>query len=57
MAAALKMLRKQQNVDHMLLYHPSLALHHVWDGRRKPPTLGKKTFWLSRFFKFLDLCF
>ena len=27
----------------MLLYHPGLALHHVWDGRRKPPTLGKKT--------------
>jgi hypothetical protein len=25
----------------LLLYHPSLALHHVWDGRRKPPTLGK----------------
>jgi len=27
----------------MLLHHPDLALHHVWDGRRKPPTLGKKT--------------
>jgi len=27
----------------MLLHHPGLALHHVWDGRRKPPTLGKKT--------------
>ncbi len=27
----------------MLLHHPSLALHHVWDGRRKPPKLGKKT--------------
>ena len=26
----------------MLLKHPGLALHHVWDGRRKPPTLGKK---------------
>ena len=26
----------------MLLYHPSLALHHVWDGRKKPPTLSKK---------------
>lgn len=26
----------------MLLHHPGLALHHVWDGRRKPPTLGKK---------------
>jgi len=25
-----------------LLYHPSLALHHVWDGRKKPPKLGKK---------------
>ena len=27
----------------MLLHHPSLALHHVWDGRTKPPTLGKKS--------------
>ncbi len=27
----------------MLLHHPSLALHHVLDGRREPPTLGKKT--------------
>jgi Nitrous oxide-stimulated promoter len=26
----------------MLLHHPSLALHHVWDARRKPPTLSKK---------------
>jgi hypothetical protein len=26
----------------MILHHPSLALHHVWDGRRKPPTLGRK---------------
>jgi len=26
----------------MLLYHPRLALHHAWDGRRKPPTLAKK---------------
>jgi hypothetical protein len=26
----------------MLLHHPGLALHHVWDGRRKPPTLGKQ---------------
>jgi hypothetical protein len=26
----------------MLLHHPGLALHHAWDGRRKPPTLGKK---------------
>jgi hypothetical protein len=27
----------------MILHRPGLALHHVWDGRRKPPTLGKKT--------------
>ncbi len=27
----------------MILHHPVLALHHVWDGRREPPTLGKKT--------------
>jgi hypothetical protein len=27
----------------LLLYHPSLALHHLWDGRKKPPQLGKKT--------------
>jgi hypothetical protein len=27
----------------MLLHHPGLALHHVWDGRTKPPKLGKKT--------------
>jgi hypothetical protein len=26
----------------MLLYHPSLALHHAWDGHRKPPKLAKK---------------
>ncbi|MCW4005625.1 MAG: nitrous oxide-stimulated promoter family protein [Candidatus Bathyarchaeota archaeon] len=26
----------------MLLYHPALALHHVWDGRRAPPALKKK---------------
>lgn len=26
----------------MLLYHPGLAMHHVWDGRTKPPTLAKK---------------
>jgi hypothetical protein len=24
----------------MLVHHPVLALHHVWDGRRKPPKLG-----------------
>ncbi len=23
----------------MLLHHPSLALHHAWDARRKPPRL------------------
>jgi len=27
----------------MLITHPSLALHHVWDGRTKPPKLGQKT--------------
>jgi hypothetical protein len=27
----------------MLLHHPSLALHHLWDGRRKPPKLNKKS--------------
>jgi hypothetical protein len=27
----------------MLVHKPSLALHHLWDGRRKPPTLEKKT--------------
>lgn len=27
----------------LLLYHPMLALHHLWDGRRKPPTLDKPT--------------
>jgi hypothetical protein len=26
----------------MLLHHPALALHHAWDGRRKPPQLSKK---------------
>lgn len=26
----------------MLLHHPSLSLHHVWDARRKPPVLSKK---------------
>ncbi|NLE05371.1 MAG: nitrous oxide-stimulated promoter family protein [Crenarchaeota archaeon] len=26
----------------LMLYHPILALHHVWDGRKKPPKLGKK---------------
>ena len=26
----------------MLLHHPGLALHHVWDGRKKPQKLGKK---------------
>jgi hypothetical protein len=26
----------------MLVHHPGLALHHVWDGRTKPPKLGKK---------------
>lgn len=25
----------------LLLYHPSLALHHLWDGRRKAPTLDR----------------
>jgi hypothetical protein len=27
----------------MLVPHPTLALHHAWDARRKPPTLSKKT--------------
>jgi len=27
----------------LLLYHPLLALHHLWDGQRKPPTLDKAT--------------
>ncbi|MDR1992856.1 MAG: nitrous oxide-stimulated promoter family protein [Nitrososphaerota archaeon] len=27
----------------MMLHHPNLALHHVWDGYRKPPKLTKKT--------------
>jgi hypothetical protein len=27
----------------MLIHHPSYALHHVWDARRKAPTLAKKT--------------
>jgi hypothetical protein len=26
----------------LLLYHPTLALHHAWDSRRKPPTLDKQ---------------
>jgi len=26
----------------MLLHHPGLALHHVWDGRKKPQKLGRK---------------
>ncbi len=26
----------------MLLHHPGLALHHVWDGRTKPPKLERK---------------
>jgi hypothetical protein len=26
----------------MLLPHPTLALHHVWDARRKPPQLAKR---------------
>jgi len=26
----------------MLLYHPILALHHVFDGRKKPEPLKKK---------------
>jgi hypothetical protein len=25
----------------LLIYHPMLAFHHAWDGRRKPPTLDK----------------
>ena len=25
----------------LLLHHPSLALYHAWDGRRKPPHLDK----------------
>jgi hypothetical protein len=25
----------------LLLSHPSLALHHAWDARRKPPQLDK----------------
>jgi hypothetical protein len=27
----------------MLLQHPSLALHHIWNSHRKPPKLAKKT--------------
>jgi len=27
----------------MLLHHPSLALHHVWDAHRMAPQLAKKT--------------
>jgi hypothetical protein len=26
----------------MMLHHPGLAVHHVWDGRTKPPKLEKK---------------
>jgi len=26
----------------MLIHHPTLALHHVWDAHRKPPVLIKK---------------
>jgi hypothetical protein len=26
----------------MLFYHPSLALHHLWDARRAPPKLETK---------------
>jgi hypothetical protein len=26
----------------VLLHHPGLALHHVWDGRRNPTTLTNK---------------
>ncbi|MGD6808067.1 MAG: nitrous oxide-stimulated promoter family protein [Candidatus Bathyarchaeia archaeon] len=25
----------------LLIYHPGLALHHAWDGRRKAPTLDR----------------
>ena len=25
----------------LLLHHPTLALYHAWDGRRKPPHLDK----------------
>ena len=25
----------------LLLHHPGLALHHIWDKRRKAPTLDK----------------
>jgi hypothetical protein len=25
----------------LLIYHPTLALHHAWDARRTPPTLDK----------------
>lgn len=25
----------------LMLYHPGLAFHHVWDGRRKAPTLDR----------------
>jgi predicted amidophosphoribosyltransferase len=27
----------------MLLHHPVLAIHHVFDGRKKPEKLNKKT--------------
>lgn len=26
----------------MLLHHPVLALHHAWDGRKKPQKLARK---------------
>jgi hypothetical protein len=26
----------------LLIYKPTLALHHAWDGRRNPPKLDKK---------------
>jgi hypothetical protein len=27
----------------MLLHHPVLAMHHVFDGRKKPQKIPKKT--------------
>jgi hypothetical protein len=26
----------------LLIYQPSLAFHHAWDARRKPPVLDGK---------------
>jgi hypothetical protein len=26
----------------MMIHHPTLAMHHVWDAHRKPPVLLKK---------------